>query len=147
MPGGRVTAHGLLEQDLVAIGGVLRRTARVDGHEHGHEPQADGHEHAPSGASHQRQPNLPRIDFRRARASRSRASGRTESTSAAGRKPTPLVITPSPAANPPMTVPAPRRPEQQVPQQRIQRQGGEEAQHRIDLRAAHHHHELQRAAR
>ena len=147
MPGRRITADGLLEEDFVAIRGVFGRAAGRDGEQHRHEPQARSPTSIASGASHQRQPPLPRVDRREALPAGARAARRTESARSIGRKPTPLVNTPRPAAKPPMKYQPHAGPEQQVPQQRVQREGGEETQRRVDLRAARHHHELQRAAR
>ena len=135
MPGRRITPHGLLEQDLVAIRGVLGGAAGRHREQHGHEPQRDREQHrerreppAPARPRPRRWTGEPLPPERAQREVRNQQQHGQE-THALGEH----AESRGESAD---EVPAPGRPEQQVPQQRVQRERREEAQRRVDLRAA-----------
>jgi hypothetical protein len=127
MPRADVPIDGLVEQDLVAIGNQRRILAR--GQQHRHEPDADCKQEgewteqprSPSGAYHARLPlRTTQAGERDQHQQRQKADALGDDTQA-GCRPTDRV-------------PAPRRSEQQVPQQAIQAQRRPKTQRRIDLR-------------
>ena len=108
---------------------------------HRHEPDRDRAEHEQRTPASQR---ASRCGARRRPATRARAR-RTESATSSGRKPTPLVMMPRPAAAQPTKNQPAQRAREQVAQQAVERQRREETQRRVDLRLARLPDELERA--
>ena len=138
MPGGRITAHGLLEQDLVAIGGVFGRTAASRRRSASARTTATRRAASRAARATSASRPCPRR-WRRGPSSAKRAQRKYGISTSTGRKPTPLVKMPSPAANPPMKYQRHAGPSSRWRSSAYSDKRREETQRRIDLRAARHH--------